>query len=777
MKRYVFLGHVIALLAINTFAQSNFDYGSALEAAITFFDANRCGPDAGKDNAFSWRGACHTSDQVPGGYHDAGDHVKFGLPQCWSAATMGWAMYEFPTVFEPRKDKFFHMMKWFTDYFLACHPSAGTFIYNIGDGNADHGYWGAPEGQGSGSRPVIKAPPGSDVCGEASAALSLMYLNYKSVDEGYAQKCLDAAKDLYTMAVAGSGSAATARCSDGSGGNFYKSSSHYDDVIWAGIWLYTATGDIKYLDKIDEWIIIPNDPGDNPFQKKWSPAWDDVTMFNLIKMAEITGDEKYYEGVVFNLNWFQKDLAKSPGGLPIVSTWAPLRYASAEAGVGFMAYKLLGYDGFNTMGNFIMDYCIGKNPENRSYLTGWGNNPPKHPHHRANEPTRGGATKGIIGALVGGPTDDSYEDNVNNYTETEVALDYNASFILGMASCMYVKAGGKSKNRGPSVKITSPLNGIAVPEGAAMDVKVVADDADGKVMKIDLYQGDKLLGSSPTSPYLYKFDNPGTGDVSLKAIATDDSGKVSNSIVTITYIAPCKSGEMLIHTGWVATASVCSQNAGEGPSSALDGKPDTRWGSGTAMAQGMWYQIDMGFPRNFDEVIIDATGSGTDFPRRFKMYATNDTGSMGNPVAVDSGASVKIVALDAPITAQYIRLVCEEGQGGSWWSIHEINVPCAGSAIHQSATLRKGRYNVSFQFDAAARGNSVFINYSVPVRGKVTIEEYVLNGSRTNVLFDGFCNAGEYSFKRSINRSGSKMVLLKINYGGSSQLKRVVWAR
>jgi len=32
---------------------------------------------------------------VSGGFHDAGDHVKFGLPQAYAASTVGWGYYEF----------------------------------------------------------------------------------------------------------------------------------------------------------------------------------------------------------------------------------------------------------------------------------------------------------------------------------------------------------------------------------------------------------------------------------------------------------------------------------------------------------------------------------------------------------------------------------------------------------------------------------------------------------------------------------------------------------
>ncbi len=779
MKLYVLLGYLILATTLNVSAQQkNFDYDGALDAAMKFFDANRCGPDAGKDNVFSWRGACHTSDAYPGGYHDAGDHVKFGLPQCWSAAVLGWAMYEYPAVFAKHKDRYWRVMRYFTDYFLACHTS-GSFVYQVGEGNEDHGYWDSPEKQPSSNRLIIKAPPGSDVCAEAAAALALMYLNYKSVDESYAQKCLDAAKDLYSMAVSGLSSDPTSkapRSSDGAGGNFYKSSSHYDDVVWGAIWMYTATGDDKYLEKVDEWVQVKNDYGDDPFQKNWAPAWDDVTVFNLVKLAEITGNEKYYNGVVHNLNYFKNNTkSKSPAGLPIVDTWAPLRYASCEAGLGYTAYRLLGYDKNNELNAFVIDYCLGKNPRNSSYLTGWGSNPPKHPHHRANEPKRDGNANGMIGALVGGGTDDSFKDDVNDYVMNEVALDYNASFIYGLAAHMYFVNGGKAKNMGPSVSITSPRNNIYLPKGGEVTVKVTANDADGKVTKVELYKGDQLLTSSTTSPLTYTFTNSESEDVTLYAKATDDSSRTTKSqSVTVHFSEPDAPGSMINRNGWVATSSTKSPNAPEGGSSALDNDPATRWASGAAMSSGMWFLLDMGYPRAFDQITIDATGSGSDFPLKLKVLAGNDTADMKTVVS-DSGAIKKVVELTEAVTAQYIRLVVEEGQGGSWWSIHEINVRSAAS----TPVLRPVAQNnpSGFGINAIIQNKSVHIGYHIPKSGRVTIEEYTLDGVRTNVVFDGMCNTGNFSITRNTMTSGSKMVFYKMSYDGKSVMTKTVLLR
>src|SRR5262245_29842825 len=199
------------------FAQTTFNYGDALEKAIWFFDANKCGANVATDNVFSWRSACHLMDgnagsparDLTGGFHDAGDHVKFGLPQGFSASVLGWSLYEYRAEFDRAglTAKTLRTLKYFTDYFLKSHPNPTTFYYQVGDGNADHGYWGSPERQ-TGSRPLIVATPSSpavDILGQHAAALALMSINYRSTDAAYADRCLTAARELFGMARASLG--------------------------------------------------------------------------------------------------------------------------------------------------------------------------------------------------------------------------------------------------------------------------------------------------------------------------------------------------------------------------------------------------------------------------------------------------------------------------------------------------------------------------------------------------------------------------------------------
>ena len=450
---------------------SQYDYPDALNKAVAFFDANKCGPNAGSNNVFSWRGACHTTDgsgvgrDLSGGFHDAGDHVKFGLPQAFSASTLGWALYEHPEAFERAgaKQKMLSTLKHFTDYFIKCHPNSTTFYYQVGDGDSDHAYWGPPETQTTARPTVVATPssPASDICGQTAAALALMSLNYRDTNAAYADTCLNAALSIYELGVEHVG-----RGNDGTNtGKFYKSGSHYDDLSWGGIWIAIASNDNSYLEPIDAWLDIPNDYGNDNYNKRWAPAWDDVTVYVLLKMHELTGVAKYRDGVISLLKYYRDDLRRTPGGLPYLDAWGVLRYASCVAGVGYLAAEKLAYDGYKETADATIDYILGSNPRNSSYLTGWGVNPPQHPHHRANQPDfyypNTGFTYGLVGGLVGGPkNDDSFTDEVAEYQRTEVGLDYNASFVLGLSG--KIAQGGSTPIEQLSISasaLSAPANG------------------------------------------------------------------------------------------------------------------------------------------------------------------------------------------------------------------------------------------------------------------------------------------------------------------------------
>src|SRR3954452_24539282 len=76
-------------------ATGEFNYAEALQDSMLFYEIQRSG-HLPADNRVLWRGPSDLSDgadhglDLTGGYHDAGDEVKFGLPAAYSMTALAW---------------------------------------------------------------------------------------------------------------------------------------------------------------------------------------------------------------------------------------------------------------------------------------------------------------------------------------------------------------------------------------------------------------------------------------------------------------------------------------------------------------------------------------------------------------------------------------------------------------------------------------------------------------------------------------------------------------
>lgn len=403
---------------------------------------------------------------LTGGFHDAGDHVKFGLPEAYAASTLGWSYYEFKDEFaKSGQDKYMlNILKHFTDYFLKSYVNKTTFYYQCGDGTLDHSYWGPPELQTT-DRPTLFAAtpetPASDVCGNTAAALALMSMNYKSVDPVYAAKCLTAAEDLFSFGDKYRGLSKS--------GGFYGATSYYDDLCWGAIWLYLATNDNTYLTKVDSLLAEKGITGDNSYANHWTHCWDDVFGGVFIKLAQITSNAKYKAIAEENLDYWMNGVQTTAGGLKYINSWGALRYTAAECLMSVVYYKTSKQQKYLDFAKGQINYMLGTNPEKMSYEVGFGTNYPKFPHHRAasgrmeSAPAYEKKTQPekhlLYGALVGGPSDDdTYIDDVDEYEHSEVAIDYNAGFVGALAGVSNYYGADQKPLPTPGIEpTTSPL--------------------------------------------------------------------------------------------------------------------------------------------------------------------------------------------------------------------------------------------------------------------------------------------------------------------------------
>ena len=211
--------------------EGQFAYGDAIEKSLMFYEANRSGDLDESTNRIDWRGDSGLSDgydgvyfgdrtsenlqdglalDLTGGYHDAGDHGKFGLPLASTLTTLSWGGIEYGDGYTQagQYDDLLNTIRWGTDYLLKAHVTndAGDtdfFVVQVGDVSADHALWSAPEGQTI-ARPAMAITankPGSDVAAQSASALaSASILFRQSGDTAYADELLTNALPLYEFA-------------------------------------------------------------------------------------------------------------------------------------------------------------------------------------------------------------------------------------------------------------------------------------------------------------------------------------------------------------------------------------------------------------------------------------------------------------------------------------------------------------------------------------------------------------------------------------------------
>ena len=456
-----------------------YNYGEALQKAILFYELQRSG-DLPEESRCNWRGDSGLNDgsdvglDLTGGLYDAGDHVKFNLPMAYTSSTLAWSVYENYESYEESGQLVYiqDTIRWINDYLIKCHPEENVFYYQVGDGSADHAWWGPAEVMQM-DRPAYKVDmnnPGSCVTAGAAASLASCSVVFKDTDPEYAQECLEHAIQLYEFAAITQSDAGYTAAN-----GFYTShSGFYDELTWAAAWLYIATGDEKYLADAKTYFAKADT---NP---KWAHCWDNVSIGAATLLAMETGDATYKQLVEDNLDYWTTGLdgeriTYTPQGLAWLDAWGALRYSTTEA---FIALVYCQSDVctdskreiYHDFGVAQVNYALGDT--GRSYVVGFGENPPVNPHHRTsqgsysnnmNEPVEQRHT--LYGALVGGPdANDGYKDEVSNYVNNEVACDYNAGFV-GALSCLYKEFGGQTLVNFGAVEEV-PVDEISVYAGA-----------------------------------------------------------------------------------------------------------------------------------------------------------------------------------------------------------------------------------------------------------------------------------------------------------------------
>ncbi|GAB1606008.1 uncharacterized protein LOC115217910 [Argonauta hians] len=426
-----------------------YNYQEILLKSMLFYEAQRSGR-LPPDRRIRWRGHSALNDRgefgedLTGGWYDAGDHVKFGFTMASATTVLLWGLVEFREAYERTgllKDML-DCVRWPLDYFLKAHTMKYEFYVQVGNPYIDHSYWTRAEDMTM-ERPAFKVTkeyPGSDVVAETAAALAAGAIVFNQTDRSYSRLLQRHAIQLFEFAdeyrQKYSDSVPIVK-------EFYPSSGYQDELTWAAIWLYRATGMRKYLYYAE-----------NNYQGGWvwSFSWDEKEIGSMALLYNITGKVKYRRDLTNILrNWLPGGtLPYTPKGLVYRSSWGVLRYAGNMALIALLAAESgLNSTVYRHWALKQIHYILGDS--GRSYMVGSGHNPPRRPHHAGSSCRVSGPCSWndfertdvnpivLYGAVVGGPDRrDNYVDDRSDFVHNEVTCDYNAGFHSAVSGLNYL---------------------------------------------------------------------------------------------------------------------------------------------------------------------------------------------------------------------------------------------------------------------------------------------------------------------------------------------------
>lgn len=278
--------------------------------------------------------------------------------------------------------------------------------------------------------------------GDFVAIMALASQIYRDVDPNFANRCLEAAKLSWDSLLNSVNNGEIKNPEDIRAGE-YRDNKDTDERFYAAISMWSATNNQQYLDIAKEVFQQDNTSAQGL-------SWKDIGgygryLYLINKNAE--QDKDFYESMknslVTDANGLQ-GIAYSDGYSTALEhySWGSNGTIADNGVILSMAYNITNEMSFRQLAVEQINYLLGKNVLNRSYVVGYGQNSPVNMHSRLAK-----AKNTILkGALVGGANSDRddallqelgenkppakmYLDRYNSYSTNEVAIYWNSSLL------------------------------------------------------------------------------------------------------------------------------------------------------------------------------------------------------------------------------------------------------------------------------------------------------------------------------------------------------------
>jgi endoglucanase len=322
---------------------------------------------------------------------------------------------------------------------------------------------------------------------------------FKTVDAGFAKTCLVAAEKAWKAAK--SHPAVFAPASDAKGGGPYDDKNVDDEFYWAAAELFVTTGDAVYRDfmtRARHYQGVPAVLGDGQDGGMAAAlSWQSTQALGSISLAIVPNALAPAEVAAIrkNLTKAADDFLQTMNGqghrVPFKPDpkgdypWGSNSFVLNNAMVLALAHDVSKDAKYLNGVVAAMDYILGRNPLDQSYVTGYGDRPLLHPHHRfwahqANPAypkpppgaVSGGPNSGLqdphvrAAGLAGCAPQKCFIDHIEAWSVNEITINWNAPLAWVTA---YLDEKGRGSTRLRHSLARAPREKLAIVTTASKE--------------------------------------------------------------------------------------------------------------------------------------------------------------------------------------------------------------------------------------------------------------------------------------------------------------------
>ena len=440
-------------------------YRAISKASLRAYWYQRCGADLPADLAGPWaRKAGHPDTALPvaevpgrkgkldvhGGWYDAGDYGKYVVNAGITLGNLLSIQETWPDAFPDRSlsipesgngiSDLLDQARWEIEWFFRMQDKDGGVFFKVGSKS-----WDGFVEPAAASLPRFVFGKSTTSTLDAAAVFAQASRVWKRIDPAFSRECLARAERGWKWA--GSRPFTGAPLDEGGTGS-YSDFRATDERFWAACELWLSTGGAEYRslaaslsDSVD---LSPS---------AWWQDVGDMGWFSLARLGKddplaLTARAKIASGA----DTILARIEGSPGRIPDETfPWGSNDRELQGAVTLIQAWLRDPRDSYRDGALEILDYVLGRNPMEVSFVTGFGRGSPNRIHARI---PRGQGTPPFPGFLVSGPDgahdDDltkdpsgvrwngepparSWKDEWRSYATNEVAINWNSSLAYVLA--------------------------------------------------------------------------------------------------------------------------------------------------------------------------------------------------------------------------------------------------------------------------------------------------------------------------------------------------------